>query len=529
MEKDRVLLEFEDLEEARRVVSSGNQSLGGLQLGLEQWNPRIGCWVGEEVRNEVWVKIVRLPISLWSPTILRRVGEECGGFVAVNDQAKTLGEIQWARILFKTRGDFMLSVLEIEVEEDVYFLSLWWEFRPVVRKKQMVCSEASGRESDEVRGDVVSRPGLRVEEESVSARLKIINLSAEVRGAQESGSGREMFVNRAQGPTIRDWASTDVLVSGSTTSGPIVGPKDARRAGGLVLLNRSLGSKLKEVATGDDGSKAGPSSRRWAVEMDCQKLIGLEGMERASPVMLITQALSKGPQEQACLLNCNISRRVNLLETKPFVAWETEDFRKQQMNVSYSTTDRALEEEALRYGSVFYSRGKRALGASHLNSFYFERAPKGEFYDRSGVIEEEFRVENTTWLTVDEGSNENDNGYWDLGEANRISDKVRGTEGDSGTPKTQAVRNENEEKWEESSLAKFNHFSGFPAKGLEKEILSFLFKIRKRQEKIHSKELLEKTKFERELKRLECSVNYEGGNKQKGPSQGKGSQIVVAQ
>ncbi|RVX07635.1 hypothetical protein CK203_025178 [Vitis vinifera] len=278
------------------------------------------------------------------------------------------------------------------------------EFRPVVRKKQMVCSEASGRESDEVRGDVVSHPGLRVEEELVSARLEILNLSAEVRGAQESGSGREMSVNRAQGPAIRDWASTDALVSGSTTSGPIVGPKDGRRAGGPVLLNRSLGSKLKEVATGDDGSKAGPSSRRWAVEMDCQKLIGLEGMERASPVMLITQALSKGPQEQACLLNCNISRRVNLLETKPFVAWETEDFRKQQMNVSYSTTNRALEEEALRYGSVFYSRGKRALGASHLNSFYFDRAPEGEFYDRSGVIEEEFRVENTTWLTVDEGS-----------------------------------------------------------------------------------------------------------------------------
>ena len=66
----------------------------------------------------------------------------------------------------------MLSVLEIEVEEDVYFLSLWWEFRPVVRKKQMVCSEASGRESDEVRGDVVSHPRLRMEEELVSARLE---------------------------------------------------------------------------------------------------------------------------------------------------------------------------------------------------------------------------------------------------------------------------------------------------------------------------------------------------------------------
>ena len=128
-----------------------------------------------------------------------------------------------------------------------------------------------------------------------------------------------------------------------------------------------------------------------------------------------------------------------------------------------------------------------------------------------------------------EGSNENVNGCWDLGEANRISDKVREMEGDSGMPKIQAVRNEIEEKWEESSFAKFSHFLGFPTEGLEKKILSFLIKIKKRREKIHSKELLENSKFERELKRLECSVNYEGGNKQKGPSQGKGSQIVVVQ
>ena len=30
LEKERVLLEFEDLEEARRVVSSGNRSMGGI-------------------------------------------------------------------------------------------------------------------------------------------------------------------------------------------------------------------------------------------------------------------------------------------------------------------------------------------------------------------------------------------------------------------------------------------------------------------------------------------------------------------
>ena len=85
LEKDRVLLEFEELEEARRVVSSRNRSMGGLQVGLEHWNPRSGCWVEADVGSEVWVRIVGLPISLWSSMILKRVGEECGGFVAVDD------------------------------------------------------------------------------------------------------------------------------------------------------------------------------------------------------------------------------------------------------------------------------------------------------------------------------------------------------------------------------------------------------------------------------------------------------------
>ena len=90
LEKNRVLLEFEALEEARRVLSSGKRLLGGLQLGLEHWNLRTDCWVEEELRNEVWVKIVGLPISLWNLTILRRVGKECGGFVAIDPQTETL-------------------------------------------------------------------------------------------------------------------------------------------------------------------------------------------------------------------------------------------------------------------------------------------------------------------------------------------------------------------------------------------------------------------------------------------------------
>ena len=214
--------------------------------------------------------------------------------------------------------------------------------------------------------------------------------------------------------------------------------------------------------------------------------------------MPAAQDSSNDPQEKGYLLERSISRNGNSSETEPFVARESEDLRKQQILASYSMTDRALEEEALRYGPGFCSKGERALGAFHLNPFLFYRTPKGEFYDRSGDMDEEIWVDKTMWLTVYEGYNEKVNGYRELGVTKRSNDKARGTDGAFGTHDVQAVRNESEEKWEEGSLAKFSHFLGFPTEGLEKEILNFLIKTRKRWEKIHSKELLEKSKFKRE-------------------------------
>ena len=91
---------------------------------------------------------------------------------------------------------------------------------------------------------------------------------------------------------------------------------------------------------------------------------------------------------------------------------------------------------------------------------------------------------------------------------------ARYSEGDSTQPEFQEGREERTLNWEESSLAKFNQFLGFSTEGLENDILSFLVKIRKMRERIHSKGLLEKSNFEMELKRLECSINYEGEGKQ---------------
>ena len=122
--KGRVLLEFEFVEEAKRVLVFGKRSVGGIQMGLECWNPRFGCLEEGELRNEAWVRILGLPISLWVPSILRRVGEVCGGFVAIDPQTERMEELQWAQILVKSYSEDLPSSLEIGVEKSTYYLSL---------------------------------------------------------------------------------------------------------------------------------------------------------------------------------------------------------------------------------------------------------------------------------------------------------------------------------------------------------------------------------------------------------------------
>ncbi|RVW60701.1 hypothetical protein CK203_053052 [Vitis vinifera] len=140
-----------------------------------------------------------------------------------------------------------------------------------------------------------------------------------------------------------------------------------------------------------------------------------------------------------------------------------------------------LEEEAARYGLDVNLGDLRGGGCD------WKRVPKSKC----------------------RGQNRERNGCWDLVEINSVEPLGRklGRMADQTEP--QEGSKEDQLNWEESSLVRFSQFLGFSTEGLEVEILNFLDKIRKRKEKIIGKGFLEASRFERELKRLECSVNYE--------------------
>ena len=164
------------------------RAVGGIQLGLELWSPSFGCFAENGYRKEAWVRILGLPISLWVSSVLRRVGEECGGFLGIDPLTERKEELEWARVQVKMNGGALPSSLEIGVEGEIYVVSLSWEIPPAIRKEQGDGRDVFGQQRGEVRGGVDPRAGWHVGEKS-GVGIKEQRRSEEVTGEQVGGKG----------------------------------------------------------------------------------------------------------------------------------------------------------------------------------------------------------------------------------------------------------------------------------------------------------------------------------------------------
>ena len=82
------------------------------------------------------------------------------------------------------------------------------------------------------------------------------------------------------------------------------------------------------------------------------------------------------------------------------------------------------------------------------------------------------------------------------------------------------------ENWEDSCLIKFSEFLGFSTVGFESEILDLLRKIVARQHQGENKGAVTTTRCERELKKLVCTINYDGRSQIKGGDKERGSLML---
>ncbi|RVW34955.1 hypothetical protein CK203_098268 [Vitis vinifera] len=100
-----MLFEFKQAQEAERVLARGKRSIKENWLILDKWNPEVGCSFKNSIAVETWVRVVGLPLHLWSLEVFKSIGDGCGGFIAMDEGTKSMSEMQWARILVK-RADW---------------------------------------------------------------------------------------------------------------------------------------------------------------------------------------------------------------------------------------------------------------------------------------------------------------------------------------------------------------------------------------------------------------------------------------
>ena len=76
-----------------------------------------------------WIRVVGLPLHLWTGEILKLIGEGCGGFIAINNETVLKTKVMWARLLVNLKEENRPSSINILVGMRSYELQLWWELQ----------------------------------------------------------------------------------------------------------------------------------------------------------------------------------------------------------------------------------------------------------------------------------------------------------------------------------------------------------------------------------------------------------------
>ena len=82
------------------------------------------------------------------------------------------------------------------------------------------------------------------------------------------------------------------------------------------------------------------------------------------------------------------------------------------------------------------------------------------------------------------------------------------------------------EKWEDSMLVKFSEFLGFATEGFETQIIELMRQMVKTHNKGPRPGQTQVSRCERELKKLECTINYGGQRSGKSANRDRGNFLL---
>ena len=105
--------------------------------------------------------MVGLPLHLWTPKILKKLGDAFGGFLALDKVTEMKTEVKWARMLIKSASKSRPSAINILEGLRSFELQIWWEIPPWVAVVYPVSSSVEAKNLKEEE-EGVARVAMRV-------------------------------------------------------------------------------------------------------------------------------------------------------------------------------------------------------------------------------------------------------------------------------------------------------------------------------------------------------------------------------
>ena len=281
----------------------------------------MGCFRNGSHAKEVWVKVVGLPLHLWRREMFKRIGESCGGFIAVDKETTFFSQLQWARILVRASGKNRSSSLQVVARNFCWAVSLWWETPPWVSQvvARFAWHKYEGREVRDKGGDD-ARAGVSVRDFQI--------------GIQSWGTDEQVECGRRHRAAMDAEGRLASVVGHSTMSG--LGPRkvgcDAYKERGYMGLSGGV-----EWAKGPilvSPAKAGPG--------DSSSRPLRPTFNKAFTSILGSPSSSRAPSD---LMGGAVGMEMELLAVEDVVA-------KESLPGRLKFTDEALLEEASRYSVV---------------------------------------------------------------------------------------------------------------------------------------------------------------------------------
>ena len=478
------LFEFESKEEVDRVLMFGKRRFGTNLVHLRSWGEDLGCSNLGSSEVKAWVRVVGLPVHLWSRAVMKKIGDACGGFLAVDEETDKLGELGWARILVKLKKTEPPNTVEVALGGARFRMQLWWELSPqhtTDASAEQKRNPSSNREDDGVSrawervegAEAEFAGGDVVEKQPVSSRL----IQRQVPGQRSSAFLLGQMPGQFSGQNLDQKA-------GRMDGWAAVHPNS--------FPGRAAGRRLGFHSQKSLGCKPGPGTKTIFQKNKGRPAVSAQAL--SSSVNVETIGGSNIDVENHEGVGAETNQSQLQMESQRKEAPVDDPFLLNRFEISMPLDN---SPSLSFFGRPLFQGGSSGLGVSQAIGEEVE-----------GVLPMEIVVASEI-----KGGSSQEGTIVEYGQEEGIVE---------ATP----LAVEGYEKWEDSILVKFSEFLGFATEGFETQIVELMRQMVKSQNKGQRPGQTPASRCERELKKLECTINYGGQRSGKSANRDRGNFLL---